>query len=66
MVKLYNGAGEFEITFTSTGRTTTMTDDEMNELSTASEEYAELLEDYKIVKEENEELESKKDVYQVS
>ena len=62
MIKLYNGAGELEITFTSTGRTMTMTDDELSELSTASEDYKELLEDYKIVKEENEELESKKDV----
>lgn len=49
MVKLYNGAGEYEITFTSTGRTITMTDDELNELSTASE-------DYENVKEENKDI----------
>ena len=49
MVKLYNGAGEFEITFTSTGRTIEMTDDELSELSTASE-------DYENVKEENKDI----------
>ena len=56
MIKLYNGAGELEITFTSTSRTMTMTDDELNELSTASEDYKELLEDYENVKEENKEI----------
>ena len=56
MVKLYNGAGEFEITFTSTGRTITMTDDELSELSTTSDDYKELLEDFNIVKEEKKDI----------
>lgn len=56
MVKLYNGAGDLEITFTSTGRTIEMTDDELSELSTVSEDYKELLEDCENVKEENKEI----------
>ena len=56
MVKLYNGAGDLEITFSSTGRTITILDDELNELSTASDDYKELLEDFNIVKEENKDI----------
>ena len=56
MVKLYNGAGALEITLTSTGRTIEMTDDELNELSTASDDYKELLEDFNIAKEENKDM----------
>ena len=56
MVKLYNGSGELEITFSSSGRTIEMTDDELNELSTTSDDYKELLEDFNIVKEENKDI----------
>ena len=56
MVKLYNGSGELEITLTSTGRTIEMTDDELNELSTTSDDYKELLEDFNIAKEENKDI----------
>ena len=56
MVKLYNGVGEYEITFSSTGRTITMTDDELSELSTASEECDELKQDLYAFKTENEDM----------
>lgn len=56
MVKLYNGAGDLEITFTSTGRTITMIDDELSELSTVSEEYDELKQDLYAFKTENEDM----------
>ena len=56
MIKLYNGSGELEITLTSTGRTIEITDDELNELSTTSDDYKELLEDFNIVKEENKDI----------
>lgn len=56
MIKLYNGAGELEITFSCSGRTIEMTDDELNELSTASDDYKDLLEDFNIAKEENKDM----------
>lgn len=56
MIKLYNGSGELEITLTSTGRTIEITDDELNELSTTSDDYKELLEDFNIAKEENKDM----------
>ena len=56
MIKLYNGSGELEITFSSSGRTIEITDDELNELSTTSDDYKELLEDFNIAKEENKDI----------
>lgn len=56
MVKLYNGAGDLEITFSSTGRTITILDDELNELSTASDDYNELKQEVNDAKKENKDI----------